>query len=331
MDRFALDCHTGKNAFCLVCSNPRAIIDTLETVCYFENRTKFFTLYQTKETFTMQTKFDASTNIFAILPTDNQTYTFEHCQANLDLGYFNLRTIWLLSTPDERKSGLAWYGIALYGCFYLSETYDLPLSTVVQVVACLSPQLRWTVNIQVAEQVIRHYLSGGYIPEYNSYLSKAFTLVELSKDSRLPRLQVDGKGTNVTGANLIKSLWICQGYDALSGPKVLSFADNIFRFLESDRVTVDSHAINAWFGVTWRQSVALAAPSFYKIIAADYIRLAKEENISPLECQAIIWVVLRRLSGSDKQDGVIPDRFIPTPDQMRRMVGILEEIFPPTI
>ena len=226
----------------------------------------------------------------------SKQYGQVECEANINKGLDNLLWFAKQATDIELSGGLQWYAEAYNACVNLSQLYDLPLDHVIKCVACLSPQLRWSVNVIAAEVVIRHYVSGGYIPSYNDYLTKVANLKQLGSDPRLPQIKA-----NVTGANKVKALWILQGYNALGGQKVNSFADNIFRFSDSQSVTVDSHAINAWFGVTSAQSVSVT-PSFYPIIAADYRRCAKIMGVSPLECQAIIWIVKRRLSGSDQSD-----------------------------
>lgn len=226
----------------------------------------------------------------------SKVYSFPECEANLSKGLQNLLDLAKQATKLERENGLKWYAQEYQNCVDLALTYDLPLEHVISCVACLSPQLRWSHNILVAEIVIRHYVSGGYIPSINDYLSKRASLVELGQDQRLPSIPA-----NVTGANKVKALWILQGYNALSGQKVTSFYDNLLRFGDSSRVTVDSHAISAWFGVIAPQSVSVV-PSYYKIIEADYRKCAEILGVSPLECQAVIWVVKRRLSGSDKRD-----------------------------
>lgn len=227
---------------------------------------------------------------------NSKVYNLVECEANLSHGLSNLLSLAAQASQVERENGLQWYAQAYFECVELGKLYNLSLERIIACVACLSPQLRWSHNILVAEIVIRYYVAGGYIPAYNDYLSKRASLVELGNDPRLPKIPA-----NVTGANKVKALWILQGYDALSGQKVTSFYDNLLRFGDSSRVTVDSHAISAWFGVIDAQSVSIT-PSYYQIVEADYRKCAKILGISPLECQAIIWVVKRRLSGSDKRD-----------------------------
>lgn len=230
----------------------------------------------------------------------SKVYSVSECQMNLQDGVSNL--LWFIgqATRFERDNGLAWYRKAYLDCVELSERYNLPLTRVILVVACLSPQTRWSQNVLIAEIVIRYYLSSGYVPNYADYKGNGGThsLVELSRNGALIKIPA-----NVTGSNLIKALWILQGHDnVLSGQKVESFFDNLIRFGDSNKVTVDSHAILSWFKSVDKQSVS-CAPSFYGIIETDYRKVAEIIGVSPLECQAIVWIVRRRLAGSDQTDG----------------------------
>lgn len=227
-----------------------------------------------------------------------KVFNFDECTANLSIGFENLMTIFAMATDAERSNGLSWYSTAYNECVRLADLYNLPLHNVVYCVAAVSPQLRWVHNIIAAETLIRHFVSGGYIPSITPTLDGTMGLKAMAKEekSNLPSI-----AANVTSENKIKALWILQGYNALSGAKVTSFADNIMRFENSDAVTVDSHAILAWFGIYTTGSVSIV-PSFYTIVAADYRKVAAIVGMSPLECQAVIWIVRRRLAGSDVAD-----------------------------
>jgi len=219
-------------------------------------------------------------------------------QAALDQGMANLMRFWSQASQAEIAYGVAWYATANKDCKTLSSRYGIGLETLIRVVAVLSPQLRWSHNVAAAEIIVRYYVSGGYIPAISRYYSKESTLVELGRELSHVKM-----GCNVTGANKIKALWILQGYGSmLRGPKVERFFDNIHKFMTSGEVTVDSHAILAWLGRIDSASVALGAPSFYSIIAADYCKAAEMVGLSGLEFQAVVWIVRRRLAESDKRD-----------------------------
>lgn len=233
--------------------------------------------------------------LFTTLPNEAKNYDLPLCQANLDHGFGNLVYLFLLATAEERKNGLAWFAQTYMDCVELSEVYGLPLDYVIDCVAVVSPQLAWAHNLYSAELIIRYFVSGSFVPSYTLYLSGQSKLLELGRQLDLP---IDA---NVTSVNKVKALWILQGQRwALHGKKVEAFADNIRRFADSSRVTVDSHAISAWFGCLEAQSV-ICTPSFYAIIEADYKRLSIAFDVSPLEGQAIVWIVKRRLSGADKR------------------------------
>lgn len=227
-------------------------------------------------------------------------YTRLECALNADSSIESLLWFIAQATRFERENGLTWYKQEFSNCEELAERYNLTLDTVIRVVACMSPQTRWSQNILIAEIVIRIWMLKPEYPkatEFNRFGGR-FSLPHLVKTSNLTRIP-----GNVTGANLLKAFWILDGYpSALSGPKVESFYENLVRFGDSNRVTVDSHAILAWFGSIEKKSVSLADEHCYRIIETDYRKVAEIIKVSPLECQAIVWVVRRRLAGSDKTD-----------------------------
>lgn len=237
--------------------------------------------------------------LFSTLPegAKKKHYSLPLAEANLDHGLANLIYFFLSATEAERQEGIKWYASTFFETVELAKLYHLPVDQVIDVIAALSPQLRWSENIYSAEVVIRYFLAGSFVPSYTEYLSGAKKLLELSQGINLP---IDA---NVTGINKLKALWLLQGQKwALHGPKVEAFADNIHRFEDSNRVTVDSHAISAWFGCVVPQSVTVT-PSFMAIIEADYRKLAALFGVSPLEGQAIVWIVKRRMSGADIRKG----------------------------
>lgn len=226
-------------------------------------------------------------------------FSFDELQANLEYGLANLLAIVAQATKWELDNGPLWYGKGYSDCVNLAVRYSLSLDTVCRVVACLSQQLRWTHNILLAEIVIRYFVSGGYVPNYGDYQGNggSYTLRQLADNEHM----ISGIPCNVTKAALVKALWILQGYDALTGEKVLSFYENLIRFADSSKVTVDSHAVLAWMGI--HEAVAATFDyRFYSVISADYARLAEIMHVSPLEAQAIVWIVRRRLAGSDQKD-----------------------------
>lgn len=230
---------------------------------------------------------------------NSKTYTRTECILNADKGLESLLSFIAQATRFERENGLTWYKQEYANCEELADRYNLTLDTIVRVVACMSPQTRWSQNILIAEIVIRIWLLKPQYPkatEFKKFGGK-LTLPQLVKSCNLAKIP-----GNVTGANLLKAFWVLDGHaSALNGPKVESFYENLIRFGDSNRVTVDSHAILAWFGSVEKRSVSVVEDG-YRLIENDYRRLAEILNISPLEAQAIVWVVRRRLCGSDQTD-----------------------------
>jgi hypothetical protein len=234
-------------------------------------------------------------------------FSFEELQANLESGLANLLAIVAQATKWELENGPLWYSQGYSESLRLANLYNLPLESVIRCIACLSPQLRWSQNIILAEIVIRYFVSGGFVPSISDYKGNGGELkfTELAEN---PLFTLRSIPCNTTGANVLKALWILQGhYTALSGEKVLSFYENLARFADSQKVTVDSHAVLAWMGICTPLSATFDY-RFYSVIEADYTRLAEIMRISPLEAQAIVWIVRRRLAGSDTKDHIAVDK-----------------------
>jgi hypothetical protein len=221
------------------------------------------------------------------------------CQSNMDNGVANILAVLAQATPTEYRKGLAWYADAKNDAIRISELYGVPLLTVVKVACALSPRLTWEDNMPAAESVIRHYVSSGYVPDITPYVEGAIKLQRthhdmdsavIADDSRIPSI----KGP--TKVNIVKALWILQGHEwVLRGPKVQSFLDNIMEWETSDAVTVDSHAIQVWFG-RMEPGTYSVPNAWYKVVAADYRKAAGIANMTPLQLQAITWLTKKRLS-----------------------------------
>ena len=174
------------------------------------------------------------------------------------LGYFNL------ATKTERIFGLTWYADALAACEMLASLYTLPVTTVVGMVAALSPRNRWSSNVTDAEQVI-----------------------------------VNGENANVHtfSANLAKAVRILNGEqptDVLRGNKVRAFYQCLCPD-ETDIVCVDGHAYGVACGFGERIQVKTISDAAYERISLAYRNTAHHLGIEPRQLQATTWLTYRRI------------------------------------
>lgn len=229
----------------------------------------------------------------------------ETCNANLETGLGHLLNVYARATLSETIGGKAWYSTAHDEAARIASLYGLPIETVVKVACALSPRLDWSKNMPAAESVIRWFVAGGFTPDIRVYrrgemkLQRTWHTPEgvavIADDSRLPSIQ------GPTRVNVVKALWILQGHiDVLRGDKVSSFLDNILNHETSQLVTVDSHAIQCWFG-KMEEGTYSVPPSFYAIVAADYIRAAAIVGCTPLQFQAVVWVAKKRITADNKR------------------------------
>lgn len=227
-------------------------------------------------------------------------YSTEECQANMPNGVAKLLTLYAQATENELKKGISWYPEARDEADEIARLYGFDRETVVRVAAAISPKCPWEVNMESAAWVVREYISGCYIPDYELYASgdaylqncpkpKAGKAV-LSKDARVKSPPGGGLKSNV-----IKALWILQGHDCLSGPKVTDFYECVMHWESYLGACIDSHAIQAWFGNSEGGTYGIP-PRFYTIIRADYVHAAKLVGLSPLQFQAVLWLVKKRVS-----------------------------------
>lgn len=226
------------------------------------------------------------------------------CTATMKHGIGNLLDVYVQATVEERVAGRDWYFRAYEEAVRISRLYDVKLETVVKVACALSPRLTWQQNMPAAEAVIRHFISGGYVPSIDRYVSGEMKLqrtkhsmsaVVIADDAGLPHIQ------GPTKVNIVKALWVLQGHEwVLRGKKVNSFLDNILNWATSQAVTVDSHAIQVWRGKMEEGTYAVPA-SFYKVIEADYRTVAAMVGLTPLQFQAVVWLVKKRITAELKK------------------------------
>ena len=178
----------------------------------------------------------------------------------------NIRDYYNQATEEQLSQGLDWYIRANKFARSLVKRYSVDLDAAIRVIAVLSPLTDWDKNKRAAELIVRAHVAG----------------------------QVWAETGIMIGKNVTKAFQILSGSpDALKGPKVECFYDNIAHAYTSQKVTVDRHAYR----------VVIDDPNYpyQKNIPADDLRVAREAyanvaaefNILPMQLQAVCWIVLK--------------------------------------
>ena len=195
----------------------------------------------------------------------------------------NIKAIYQLATLSEKQDGITWYPVALDIARTIADEHDLTPAQAIGVIAALSPRNRWERNVEDAVSLIAAYQAGG---AEQAMLTKVCTF-------------------NSNKAKAIKVLGLAAGYqgmtevlEILSGPKLREFASCIAGLPD---VCIDGHAFCIWAANrTGLKDVPAIGVKLRREIKADYQTAADELGITPSACQAITWVVWRRIHGVTK-------------------------------
>ena len=190
----------------------------------------------------------------------------KHIQALLDL-----------ASASETAFGRSWYRIAFAAATEMASRYEVPVETVVGVIAALSPRNKWERNLLDAENLIAAFVAAG---------TDGCESVKVCTFGKNKAKAVEILDEGLQGPELILKL---------SGPKLQEFFSCI---IGRDDVCIDGHAYSIWFG----DRVTLAkVPSIGKKLRAeikkDYQAVAKANGLKGYEVQAITWVAHRRIHG----------------------------------
>jgi len=187
----------------------------------------------------------------------------------------NILKVYRMATSDDVRDGIEWYARAKREAQFISQRLGLPVSTVVGVMAALSPNNRWERNKVDAFNMCSAYVKGLYVGDFkvSTYFKmkiKAWSILEdhLSDDNDI--------------------------LARLNGQKIRSFYSNIMGL---DEVTVDGHALNIARGyrVGLTDDATNIGVKMYRELQAAYVRAAKRAGVKPHEMQAITWTVWKRV------------------------------------
>lgn len=176
----------------------------------------------------------------------------------------NLLNLYTQASEGARYDGLAWYPSARRIMREWSEHYNHTVDTCAVVTAALSPQIEWTRNLIMADDMLayRPLSIGGAL---QSNITKALHLRDI-------------------GATVAQMFAVFP-----HGPKVNCFAANLAG--DDSVVTIDGHAVQAAlddptasFGFRWKP---------YAEISKAYVNVAHDLGIAPTALQAIVWCAWR--------------------------------------
>ena len=176
------------------------------------------------------------------------------------------------ATSDEIEFGMKWYAIAKRDATKIAKEFGISINTTVGVIAALSPNLGWNLNVRAARDLIGAFTSGRNIDDiivsaYPANKRKAWDMLE-QKMVRKKALMAK-----------------------LNGRKTTAFFANI---LGLDVVTVDGHAKNIHDGLRRVLKNNNVGVKEYGIIADAYYKAANKVGIKGYQMQAITWVAWRR-------------------------------------
>jgi hypothetical protein len=164
------------------------------------------------------------------------------------------------ASDAERVNGELWYQIAREQCDELAARHGLVIDQAIGVVAALSPNTRWDMNVLIAEELI----ANGRNMTYPANTEKAYRILA-------------GESPD----------------DVLGGNKVRSFYANILSGGFDTNVTVDGHAANIARGIRQPIRKATVTHRQYALIRTAYQNAAARREVTPPTMQATTWLAWR--------------------------------------
>lgn len=189
----------------------------------------------------------------------------------------NIRNVYSLATADEIRRGLQWYESAHAHACELSSLYSIPLKAASEIIAALSPNVRWERNVADAYTLCGVLAAGGSLES-----------IRISTYS----------ANRVKAGAIFRAAVAGLPYDGiLSGPKVTRFARTIETPWESHGITVDVHAFSVAAGKRFTAKTANASIGTvnYRTCERAYLTVGEELGIAGHQVQAITWTVWKRL------------------------------------
>ena len=187
----------------------------------------------------------------------------------------NLCKVFKQANTYEYREGKGWYIEANLYLQQIADHFNLPLKKVIAICAVLSPGNPWNSNIKDTYNLIRFK---GKITSttYPQNILKAQRILKSKRDNYL---------------------------QYVSGQKVSCFFDNLYYTIKSDCVTIDTHTFRCALNDSNLNVTGGNLPITYIREIDRAIRsIAIENNLLPLQAQAVIWTVWKRLTFSRNTD-----------------------------
>jgi hypothetical protein len=187
----------------------------------------------------------------------------------------NILKLYRQATHADTLNGIEWYARAERMAIHIADTHDLPVNTVIGVMAALSPNNRWERNCKDTDTMCGAWQKGDNMDAfkvscYNTMKAKAWSILQdalIDDEDILTRL---------------------------NGQKIRSFYSNI-RGL--DEVTIDGHALN--IARNTREGLTSDKTNMgkkqYRELQSAYIRAAHRVGVKPHVLQAITWTTWKRV------------------------------------
>ena len=189
----------------------------------------------------------------------------------------NILKVYRRATLDDTAHGVEWYDRAKRMAKTIRRDTGLHLNLIIGVMAALSPNNKWEINVRNTSDMCNAWIKGYDIDDFK---------------------------VSTYGANKRKAWSMLEDYltddddilTRLNGQKTRSFYSNI-RGL--DEVTIDGHALNIARGVRFNltDDQTNIGKRLYRELQDAYVRAAKRVGIEPHELQAITWTTWRREHG----------------------------------
>ena len=209
---------------------------------------------------------------------------------NMKLAVKNIIAMRRKAKPADVAHGIAWYAEAYEQCRAIADRFSMPIHIVTGVVAALSPNNRWEINIRNANDLICAFTTGSTMDDvsvctYSAMKQKAWSILEQMPD------RYEENDTLIVDE--VKTI--------LNGKKIVCFYENI---MGDDTCTVDGHARNIAYNerVNLTDNKTNIGVVEYRNLQDAYRQAASRcrvngRKLKAYELQAITWVTWRKLHG----------------------------------
>lgn len=196
----------------------------------------------------------------------------------------NVVYTFLNASPEDMQEGMVWYEEAYRECSRIAQKYGISTTTVVALVAVISPSIMWGGNISAPEKIIDLWQNGVPASEW--------------------------VGFNIYPANLLKAERILSGdLTVMRGNKVKSFYANILG--DPEPITIDRWSIRVALNdpKLGKDMIVPSGKKVYNYLGDVYRESGRLLRTEGMDVQAVTWTVFRNKYNGKvrkaKQDSVV--------------------------